>query len=289
MSASSAADPDAEREIDLSGWRESLLARWWIVAAGVAGGIVVGALYSLSGGSVHEASVLIAPGQVFSQTGGRIITYASSPRGINEIVTSESAVKRAAAKAHMPVSELRGHVHTESVSTGAGPAAATGTQLIRITVTGHKPRKIEDAANALGQIVKSDTTGRFVRGQITRLSGRLVIINNQLAAVEKVIDGFNAALASENLAPLDKLVLVNQLDAAIQRQGNLNDKVFATEQRLTLLETIEIAQIITPAVAEKTTARSRRNSILVGALIGLIVGVIAAIVVDRRASLVRPA
>ena len=213
-----------------------------------------------------------------------ILTYQSSPRAINEIVTSASAIKRAAAAAGMPASQLRGHVRTETVSTGAGSAASRGSQLIKITVTGHKPRKIEDAANALATIVQSDTTGRYVQGQITKQKGRIVIFNTQLAALEKVIDGYNAALESESLAPLDKLVLVNQLDAAIQRQGNLNDKVFATDQQLTLLQTIEIAQIITPAVAEKTTARSRRNSILVGALIGLIAGVIAAIVVDRRSS-----
>ena len=84
-------------------------------------------------------------------------------------------------------------------------------------------------------------------------------------------------------------MLVNQYDAAIQRQGNLNDKIFATEQQLTLLNTIEIAQIITEATAQKTTARSRRNSILVGGLIGLIAGVIAAIVVDRRMPRPQPA
>ncbi len=47
-------------------------------------------------------------------------------------------------------------------------------------------------------------------------------------------------------------------------------------------ENIELAQIITPAAALKTTARSRRNSILVGLLLGLIIGGIAAIVADTR-------
>src|SRR4051794_33308719 len=97
MSAVSPVDPGAEREIDLSGWKDSLVRRWWIVLAGVVGGILLGAVYSLSGGSVHEASVLIAPGQVFNQGGGRILTYQSSPKGINAIVTDPSAIKRAAA------------------------------------------------------------------------------------------------------------------------------------------------------------------------------------------------
>ena len=37
------------------------------------------------------------------------------------------------------------------------------------------------------------------------------------------------------------------------------------------------------ARAVKTTARSRRNSILVGALIGLVAGLVVAIVADVRA------
>ena len=91
MSAPSATtDLDAEREIDLSGWRDALVRRWWIVLAGLAAGIAVGAVYSLSGGSVHEASVLIAPGQVFNQGGGRILTYQSSPRGSTRSSTSRT-------------------------------------------------------------------------------------------------------------------------------------------------------------------------------------------------------
>jgi uncharacterized protein involved in exopolysaccharide biosynthesis len=84
-------------------------------------------------------------------------------------------------------------------------------------------------------------------------------------------------------------VLVNQYDAAIARQGNLNDGISTTQQALSLAQNVEIAQIITPAAAEKTTARSRRNSILIGALIGLIVGVLVAIVLDWRAGRARSA
>jgi uncharacterized protein involved in exopolysaccharide biosynthesis len=62
------ADPDlgAEREIDLGRWKQAAIERWWLVAAGLAAGIVVGAVFSLSGGSVYQASVLLAPGSVFA-------------------------------------------------------------------------------------------------------------------------------------------------------------------------------------------------------------------------------
>src|SRR5579872_685062 len=127
----SATPYDAEREVDLSRWRAALVARWWIVAAGLVAGAIVGGLYSLSGGSVWEASTLVAPGQAFSPNGSPVLVYQSSPRAINEIVTSESALTRAAAVAHVPVGALRNHVATESVQTGAGSNAARGAVLIK--------------------------------------------------------------------------------------------------------------------------------------------------------------
>jgi hypothetical protein len=190
----------------------------------------------------------------------------------------------------MPISELRGNVHTESVSVGAGTAASRGSVLVRVTVSGQRPRKIEDAANALGRIVVTDSTGRFVESKIATLETNLASIKSRLAAVDELIAAYSAAANdTEGLDQLDRLLLYNQLDAAISRQGNLNDRLFATEQALALSRGVELAQVLTPAVAEKTTARSRRNSILVGALIGLVVGVIAALVVDWRANRVRTA
>ena len=75
---------------------------------------------------------------------------------------------------------------------------------------------------------------------------------------------------------------MSQLDSAVARQGNLNDRLATTQDQLILAQNIEIAQVVTPAVAAKTTARSRRTSITIGALGGLIVGLIAAIVTDSR-------
>src|SRR6266704_1285139 len=103
-------DLGAEREIDLGRWKQAAVERWWLVAAGLAAGIVVGAVFSLSGGSVYQASVLIAPGQPFSPQGSPVLSYQSSPRAIEKLVTSESALKRAAKGAGIGVGALRGHV-----------------------------------------------------------------------------------------------------------------------------------------------------------------------------------
>jgi capsular polysaccharide biosynthesis protein len=280
---SAVTDAGAEREIDLGRWKQAIVDRWWIVAVGVVAGIVAGALFSLSGGNVWEASVLVAPGQPFTPSGSPVLSYQSSPRSIEVLVTSESALKRAAAAAHVPVAKIRGHVSTQSVSTGLGSAASRGANLIRVTAQLSKPKHAEDVANALGNIVIADTTSPYVKKSIATYQSKESRYNAQLTSLTRVIDSYNNALSTRHLGFLAKLIMVNQLDAAIARQGTLNDKLAATDQQLTLVQNVEIAQLIEHASAVRTTARSRRNSVLVGALIGLVAGLIAAVVVDLRA------
>jgi len=45
-----------------------------------------------------------------------------------------------------------------------------------------------------------------------------------------------------------------------------------------------MSHVVEPAAASKTTARSRRTSLVVGALIGVIVGLIAALVAEPIAA-----
>jgi hypothetical protein len=282
---SAVTDAGVEREIDLGRWKQAAVERWWLVAAGLVVGAVIGAVYSLSGGSVWEASVLMAPSQAFSPNGSPVLSYQSSPRAINELATDPATLRKVAAKAHVTFGQLQGHVSTSTVSTGQGSTASRGSVLIRITVQLGKPKKTAAAADALGEIVAAQSTGTYVTASIATLKQDLVGNRRLLASVGQQIAAYNKVLSTQNLNPFDKLLLVTQLNNAISRQGNLNDKIEAQTQQLTLAQNIELAQIISPrpSSAVKTTARSRRNSILVGALIGLIVGAIVAIVVDVRA------
>ena len=278
---SAVTDLGAEREIDLGRWKQAAVERWWLVAAGLAAGIVVGALYSLSGGSVYQASVLLAPGQPFSPQGSPVLSYQSSPRAIEKLVTSESALQRAAKAAG--IGALRGHVSTQTVSTGASSSAASrGAVLIEITVQLHKPKHAEDAANALGNIVVTDTTSSYVKQSIDGFTVKIKDYGAQLDVLKQRIDVLTTAVNSPSLAFLEKLLLVSQLDNAQTRFGTISDNLSLAQQQKTLAQSVELAQTIEPAVARKTTARSRRNSILVGALIGLIAGAIVAIVIAGR-------
>jgi hypothetical protein len=271
---------DAEREIDLSRWRTSLVRRWWIVAAGLVAGVLVGGLYSLSGGSVWQASALLAPGQAFTPSGSPVLNYFSSPLAINALATQETTLVRAAAAARTSVAKLRDQVSTQSIQTGAGAVAARGAVLIKITVQLQNAKEASDAANAIARIIVADTEGPFVRQSLKADQSKIASYSKQLVSVGKVIDQYNQVLATQKLDPFNKLVLTTQVDNALLRQGNLNDKLTATQATLSLLQNIEIGQIVSEAAAVKTTARSRRNSILVGALIGLLVAAVVAIAAD---------
>src|ERR671929_8348 len=59
------------------------------------------------------------------------------------------------------------------------------------------------------------------------------------------------------------------------------------QRPLALAQNVEKSQVVTPARWSKTTARSRRNSVLVGALIGLVLGLIAALLWIPAARVVR--
>lgn len=283
MSAAPAQDLGSEREIDLARWGDAVVRRWWLVAAGLLAGVIGGAILSLSGGSVYEASVLVAPGQAFSPSGAPVLNYLSSPRGINELVTSESTLKSAARKAHVEVGQLRGHVSTQSVETGAGSSAARGAVLIRITVQLHQAKKTQAAADALAAIVVRDTTSSYVQKSVGVVETAIAGYRNELRSLAARIQVLNTEIALQQIDPLTRIVLVSQADNAALRQATISNNLALAQQQLALAQSIEYAQVIGGhAQAVKTTARSRRNSVLVGGLIGLILGAIAAVVADSR-------
>jgi len=44
---SAVTDAGVEREIDLGRWKQAAVERWWLVAAGLVVGAIIGGLYSL--------------------------------------------------------------------------------------------------------------------------------------------------------------------------------------------------------------------------------------------------
>ncbi len=274
-------DADAEQEVDLRSVWERIAARWWLPVLGIVLGLVVGFALALGGGKVYEAETLVAMGQPFSPNGGAPVqSFLTNPRAVSEIIRSESALRKAANAADLPVRSLRGKVSSATVGASGPGARPTGAPLVTIKVIAAQPRKAERAADALAKEVIARTSAQYVDTKITSFNDQLDSIQDQLDTLVPRIAQLEQAVNEDGLSALDKLVLVSSLDNAQARRGQLLDLQSDVRQQLALAENVEKAQVVEPAAAAKTTARSGRNGALVGGLIGLLLGCVAALLAD---------
>jgi uncharacterized protein involved in exopolysaccharide biosynthesis len=285
-------DLDAEEEVDLSRYGRALAARWWLPALGIVLGLLVGYGLSLGGGRVYEATAVVSLGNPLGVGGNTPVpSLAADPTTVGEIVRSESALKQAAARSGLRANQLRGHVSYKTVTAPRGQTRVQA-RLVEVSVSGSAPRKVERAANALATRIVSRISD-YPDLKIGTFRRRLQSETTALASVERYILVLRAAVRrARNLSPLDQLPLVSELNNAEQRRTQLIEEQSATEQLLAIAEEIERAQVVSPAAARETGARSARNSMLVGAIIGLLLGLVAALAWDplaRRTARVRAA
>ena len=239
----------------------------------------------LSGGSAYTATTLIAPGQAFGPNGSPVQTYLVSESAINAIATSTNTLTQAAARAGMTIGELRGHVTTTAIDLNTGQTTTSNNRnavLIQITVQLPKKKRAQDAANAIAQVVSQTTTSPYVGQSIGIIQSELKGFRTRLNTEKALVAAADAAAAQKGLS-LDEGLLVKGADDTAH--ANLNEtqtEILTTQQDLYLADQVEKTKIIQPAIAAKTTARSRRNSVVIGALIGLILGAIVATYVGLR-------
>jgi uncharacterized protein involved in exopolysaccharide biosynthesis len=268
-------DTEAEREIDLVELGRGLLRFWWVVVAGVVLGAIVGALYSASGGSTYEATARVAPGQAFNPSGSSaVLTYLTSQAAINEIATSEGALEQAASAAGVPVSKLRGQVTTSAVNQTTGTANTTGrgAVLVDITVQLNQKKKAEAVADAIAAYVQRATTSHYVRESLSIYDKRIANFNTRVKSLQQRITILNEALKQPHLSLDERLLLIIQLDQSQATLGQTIDSLSTAQQEQILAQDVEQTQVIQQAIASKSTARSHRSSIVVGAIIGFLIG-----------------
>jgi hypothetical protein len=261
MSSPSTPDLDAEAEVDLGRYARALAARWWLLLAGLVAGAAIGYVVSLGGSQVYRAQAVVYLGQPLGPFGGnQIQSVNTNPSAARAILKSESVVRRVAAISGMTVAQLRAGISANAVQ---GNVAKLGqTPLVVVAVKGPQPAKLTRADNELAKILVSRLSG-YANNKIATFSA-------QLEQDNKTIDQVTTALGSAGLSFTNALLLQLRLS---QLQ---TDKTQAT-QLLSLARNVEAPRILSRAAAQKTTARSHRNSTVVGGLIGLILGGIAAL------------
>jgi len=285
-----AAGPDDEQEVSLaSGW-ERLKARWWLPVLGLVVGAAVGLVLAIAGGSVWKAQSIVYLGQPFAPLGGgQIQSLATNPRTVNEVVHSESALRRASALSGIPVSRLRSSVGVSDV-TAAGQLRGINP-LAEVTVQGSHPKKVELAVAALSNEIVSRVS-TYVTQKVRILQTQVDTSKAQLAAADARIAQAEAQqqalVANGSLTAVEKLLLSANLNAVIattdQKRTSVQDDLSNAQQLLNLAQTVEMGSVVERGTAVKTTARSGRTSLVVGAFVGLIVGLIAALLAEPIAA-----
>ena len=184
----------------------------------------------------------------------------------------------------MPVGKLSGHVSSQPIS---GFLAKLGqTPLVQIRVTGSSPRKIALAANALARIVIKDTS-HYVATKIATFKAQVDSYSKTLSTIDKTIAQLTKATGSSGLSTSDKLVVSIELSSLTLQRSQVVDQQTTARQLLSVAQGVENGQVINRAVASKTTARSRRNTVVVAALLGLLLGIFAALLWDPVARVIR--
>jgi len=277
---------EGEQEVDLGSAWQRLKDRWWLPVGGLLVGAIVGLMLSLSGGTVWRAQTIVYLGQPFAPLGGgQIQSLATNPRTVNEIIHSESALKRASDVTGIPVAKLRSSISTREL-TAAGQVRGINP-LMEITVTGSGRNRVVLAADSLAQrVVQRVST--YVTEKESLLASQVEVAKAQLAAVTARIAEAQAQqdelIKNQSIAPVERLLLSQNLNSVITtadaRRSALQEDLVSARQLLNLANNVEKSHVVEPAAAGKTTARSRRTSLIVGSLVGLLLGIVAALVAE---------
>ena len=261
-------DPEAEQEIDFGKYWRLLAARWWVPIGALVLGAIVGYAAALGGSQRYSATATLYLGQPYTASGNVALQgLQTNPSTVGAVARSLAVDQRVAVLCKAKIGTFRSGISTKPIS---GSLSKNGQNpLVSLTVLSPKKKVAACASNQLAKAVISRISGYAVE--------KIASFRSQLSQEQKGITALNAALADPNVSTTDKLLLQVQLNTA---ESDLS----STTQLLHQATAIEQPSVLTPASAARVTARSRRNSVVVGGLIGLILGGLVALLWDRVAA-----
>jgi uncharacterized protein involved in exopolysaccharide biosynthesis len=257
-------DPEAEQEVDFARYVRLLAVRWWLLAAGVVAGAVIGYLVSLGGTQVYSATATLYLGQPYSASSSVALQSANTnPSAVGTVVHTQQVQLAVAAHCKAKVSQFRKGISTKTVT---GALTKNGqTPLVQLTVQAKKAKVAQCAANGLSNAAVKRLGTYAVR--------KIAALEKQIAFDDTDIKTIQAAIADSSLSTTDRLILGTTL------RTDQQDKIQAS---LDLLQAqhVERPEVLVGAAAQRITARSRRNTVVIAAVIGLILGALAALLWD---------
>lgn len=281
----SEAQAEFEQEVDFGRYLRALARGWWLLAAGLVIGAVIGVALSLGSGNLYKAKATIYLGQPLAvNSSAGIQAKNTNPSSLSQLVHAPAVLDQVSTESGLPLDKLSAGVSTATVS---GSLSKLGqSPLVAISVQAKAPRKtVKDAANALAKIVL-DRVSDFPNRKIAVLKAQIASGNKQIAAIDKRLNAINTAIANGSSSSTEQQVLLTQATLSEQRRGTLSDEIQADQLLLAQAETVEQGSILTEAKATKTAGRSRKSALLVGGALGLLIGALGALALpaSRRRS-----
>jgi uncharacterized protein involved in exopolysaccharide biosynthesis len=269
-------DPEAEQEVDFARYVRLLGVRWWLLAAGLVAGAVIGYLVSLGGNQVYSAAATVYLGQPYTPPGSALIQDPqTNPSSVGQVVNNQAVINAVARLCNTKPGAFAHGISTQAVATGASTkgGAAAVNPLVKVSVQSKKGKVAACAANKLAAKVVT-ALGVYPAAKIANLK-------SQIASDNEGIKTINTAIAKGSLSDTDKLLLQTTL------KSYQTDRT--TNSQLLLLATkVESPYVFANAASHKVTARSRRNTVVIAAIIGLILGAIAALLWDTVVPRITP-
>jgi len=262
-----------EQEVDFGRYLKALGRGWWLLLAGLVIGAVVGVALTLGGGKLYKGKATIYLGQPLAvSSSAQIQSLSTNPSTVGTLVHDKDVLDQVSKRSGVPLKKLSGGVSTASVS---GSLSKLGqTPLVSISVQADAPKKaVADAANGLAAIVLTRISD-YPTTKIAVLKQQIVSCNKQIAAIDKNLSKVNAAVASGSTNASEQLTQAALFE---QRRGTLTDEIQTDQLLLSQAMTVEQGKIVTFAKATKSTSRSRKSALVVGAALGLLIGALGAL------------
>jgi hypothetical protein len=266
-------DLEAEREVDFGRYLDALVARWWLPVAGLVVGAAIGYFLALGGKDVYRAQATVYVGTPFGPNGTAALqTIATNPNTVSRIARGQETIQQVADTSGMSPRELRAGISTRPIRSG-NPKTAPN-QLYAVTVEGPRRGEVNAAVTAIAERVVA-VTGGYAKLKVDTFKRQIASDQQQLDSINQQADRVQAQMNSASST--ERLTLGTLLLTMEQRRGTLEEDRLQARQLLALAEQVELPRVIDRGAATKTTARSARNSMVVGGLIGLILGLFAAL------------
>jgi hypothetical protein len=256
-----------EQEVELRRYWDAVAARWWLPLAGLVAGAVIGYALSIGGGDVWRGQALVYLGQPVAASGAQVQSLGTNASAASEIASAGPVQRRVARATGISRSDLAAGL---SVTAVQGNVTRLGQNpLVRVRVEGDT-RRVARAASLLAEQIVDAVSG---------------YADKKIEILREAVDDGEADLAlaerqSARATGSDRLAL-------LLWRAELREQLLEAKEDLALAEEIERARVVEPAIARKVTAQSRRNQIVVGAVLGLLLGLIAALLWESAAALRR--